>query len=56
MRKKKAFIVLFAIISLSLVIHSFRKELQKEIEFGKELFGIPTYANSRFCKMRFQIE
>lgn len=47
MRKRKAFISIFGIIFLSLIIHSYMGEKDEENAFPKMLYGIPTYDNSR---------
>ncbi|MCP4148221.1 MAG: hypothetical protein GY757_10775 [bacterium] len=50
MRKQKVFLVMFAIIFCTLIIHTHRKDIQKEDEFSDILYGIPTYENSRFSR------
>lgn len=47
MRKRKAFISIFGIVFLSLIIHSYMGEKDEEKAFPKMLYGIPTYDNSR---------
>lgn len=46
-RKQKAVLALGGVILFTLVIHSYIRENQREIEFPEILYGIPTYQNSR---------
>ncbi|UCH94895.1 MAG: hypothetical protein JSV88_32215 [Candidatus Aminicenantes bacterium] len=43
----KALLSLVGIIALTLIINSYMKENEKEIDFPGILYGIPTYQNSR---------
>lgn len=46
-RKVKALFSLFGIIGLTLIINSYMERNEKEIAFPENLYGIPTYQNSR---------
>jgi len=46
-RKVKGFLSLFGIIGLTLIINSYRERNEKEIAFPGDLYGIPTYRDSR---------
>jgi hypothetical protein len=46
-RKVKALLSLFGIIGLTLLINSYREKNEKEIAFPGNLYGIPTYPDSR---------
>lgn len=46
-RKVKALLSLFGIIGLTLIINSYMERNEKEIAFPENLYGIPTYKDSR---------
>lgn len=46
-RKRKIILAFGGVIVLTLFIHSYIRQTQKEIEFPEILYGIPTYQNSR---------
>lgn len=46
-RKHKGLLALAGVILFTLVVHSYIRQNQKEIEFPEILYGIPTYQNSR---------
>ena len=46
-RKVKALLWLFGIIGLTLIINSYMERNEKEIAFPENLYGIPTYKDSR---------
>lgn len=47
MRKWRGLFSLLGIIFLTIVINTYRADSQKEVKFPPELYGIPTYENSR---------
>jgi hypothetical protein len=46
-RRVKALLSLFGIIGLTLIINSYMERNEKEIAFPENLYGIPTYQDSR---------
>jgi hypothetical protein len=46
-REIKALVSLFGIIGLTLIINSYMEKNEKEIAFPENLYGIPTYRESR---------